>query len=118
VGVEIKAHMRSVGSKHSLRSWVGRKKFPLEDYFRVIDDYLDSIQTRLGMALECTAAVQVVAGTLDQEGALFKYIDNDREYVIESDEDWERICTAAAWIVIEKYDEAVTAGKWPVNDDG
>lgn len=53
----------------------------------------------------------VVAAMLHAEGALLDHA-LDKEYVIADDAAWLRVCMAAAWEVLGRYERAVDRGEW------
>jgi hypothetical protein len=114
VTVRIEKHIRSAATKHSLRYWVD-KHCPLDGYFRRIDRLYETFTNpedppedtepdHEGIAL-------VLARMLDKGKLLFAYIDGNEQRV--SEDEWLLACEAAAWIILERHDQAIERGKWP-----
>jgi hypothetical protein len=107
--------MQDTAKTVALRSWIDRKHFPVDDYCQKIDDAREFL---MGTAAADDATVSddqivaMIAMMLDNEGALVAYcLDNDVE--ITDAENWLKICQAAAWVLLQRYELRVKKGEWP-----
>jgi hypothetical protein len=99
-----------------LRDWVNRKGFPLQDYCETVDQARQLLQ-RHQQADDAhypvnDQMVTVIAQALDTEGALLEHA-LDVGYEIKDDnESWWRVCRAAGWEVMLRYEAAVENDEW------
>ena len=98
-----------------LHDWVSQKGFPLRDYCETVDEARRLLrrhqpdQTNFPVQEQI---VGVIAEALDAEGALAKHA-LAAAYPIKDDTDWWKVCLAAAWQVMSRYEAAVEKGDWP-----
>lgn len=121
--------MQDTAKACALRSWVDRKHFPIDDYCQKIDDADAFLQGSsaaedaattdehaVAAAEEDTVSndqlVALIAMLLDNEGALVAYC-LKHEIAIMDKENWLRICEAAAWVLLQRYQLRVKKGEWP-----
>jgi hypothetical protein len=114
--VRVEAALRTTSKKHALRRWVDGKKCPRDDYFASIDGVRQLLQRHAGDEdapdPDYQAIAPVIARLLDQEGALYDYV-GSQEHCPDNDEGWATVCLAAAWVLLERYEEAEKGDKWP-----
>jgi hypothetical protein len=106
---------QSLARKLGLNDWVDRDDFPREAYFKTVDDFRAIIRRHQpqGENLEAdwNQLVPPLASMLEMAGPLEKHaVENDSD--IADHDGWLDICAAAAWVVLVRYDVAVTNGKW------
>ncbi|MEX1009023.1 MAG: hypothetical protein WD271_14420 [Acidimicrobiia bacterium] len=53
----------------------------------------------------------MTARFLGREGALYTHVDN-KKHDVTDDVEWDRICIAAAWVTLDRYESAITSGNW------
>ncbi len=58
------------------------------------------------------AIAPVIARLLDREGALYNYV-GAQAHCPDTDDGWLKVCLAAAWVILDRYEQAVKKGKWP-----
>lgn len=96
--------MQSVGSKFGIRAWVGKVETPLEGYFFSIDEIINALRSVGVNEPSAETVVTMLAAVLNEENALFAYIDSKKKDVSEASV-WLDVCSAAAWVIVQKYSE-------------
>lgn len=115
-------HASLAGTKKScaLGTYAARKSFPLEEYFQSIDAFkvvIEAKRERWGKDPDDNAALlTMLSGLLDQDEELMTYILNETQYDIGGDGGdlaWKKVCDALGWTLIQEYDKALEARRWP-----
>lgn len=114
-------HPELAGTKKALAlgTYVKKKKngFPLEEVFKSIDDLklaITASRQRLGKEEDDgNSLIAVVADMFDRDEELLAYV-LEKNFPLDSDNAWRKVCRALAWTVIQEYDNAVKAEKWPI----
>jgi hypothetical protein len=113
VALKIPMVFRTKAKNADLRKWVDGKRCPREDYFRSIDGYRMIQRRHLPDATDpdFPFLVASVAKLLDQEESLYGHLVAKDLETTDAGE-WEQFCIAAAYVVVDRYDKAVTDGTW------
>lgn len=104
--------MRAAASRACLDHWVD-EACPRTDYFRSIQGFREIYRRHLKEAPDPnfpTLAV-LVASLLDQDESLYRHI-IDRGVSMSTAAEWEQLCVAAAWLILDRYDSAIYRGDW------
>ena len=113
--MRIPAALQDTAATLGLWDWVQRKDFPLKEYCRTIDD-LGVIVLRHQPRDEAfdpapDQLVPTLAEMLNHEGALIEHA-LANAYAIHDDAQWLKVCRAAAFQVIRRYELALERGEW------
>jgi hypothetical protein len=117
--VHVPVHLQEIETKLGLRTWVAGKKFPRETYFETIDGARDLLARHEGANAEeprHELIANTVAGVLDHEGLLLTHVLDAGTYSLDTEDRemrWLHVCQAGAWVVLQAYERACKAGKWP-----
>ena len=112
MGMHIELPIRQEIKQYRLRSWVKGRKFPSADHFVHIDVQRREYRRMVGRDNDPDWAFlqPIVSMSLNRGGHLGAYL--DRKRVTVTDDEWIRVCQAAAWALLDEYEKAVAAGKW------
>lgn len=86
----------------------------MEDYCRTVEDGKALLKRRAGNEFEPEndQIVRIVATVLDFEGALLTHVLAKGATEIHDEAKWRKICVAAGWVVLQRYEHMVTKGEW------
>jgi hypothetical protein len=112
--VRVPAHLRELAEELQLRRWVYRSDFDREAYFGTIDGFITTLRTFHPEHHDPTneELVPLIARVIDTEDLLATHV-IDGGWSIGDADRWFRICTAAAWTVMQRYRLESENGKWP-----
>jgi hypothetical protein len=114
--VRIPSFLRTISKNHAIRGWVDGKKCPREDYFRSVDGARELFQRHAGddgaTDPDYDAIAPVIARLLDHEGALYEHV-RKQDHCPQTEDGWAAVCLAAAWVTLERYEQALESGEWP-----
>jgi len=113
VRIRVPAHLQEIAAALALRSWVARRAFPRQRYFRAIDDGTELI-IQVGDPAEppLDGVVSILACMLDREGRLVEHVLDKGTYSICDEQVWVNICRAAGWEIVQAHALDVRNGKW------
>jgi hypothetical protein len=113
-------HLRTLSKNHKLRKWVDDKSTPREGYFETIDGlraiFKRHPQTPPRPDPDYETLSISIADLMYREGNLYVHVDNGNTVGPSTEEGWREIYRAAAWAMLERYDEAIADGTWTVTD--
>lgn len=113
--IRIPGHLTEKVAALALKGWVKKKDFPRDVYFRTVDDGLAILSRRDDPddppPLE--GVVAMLAYMLDREGELNEYVVAEGTHSIGDAKNWEDICSAAGWVIVQAHALAVSKGEWP-----
>ena len=102
----------------ALGSYAKKKDFPLDDYFDSIDAIKVRIEIhrpRLGGDADAVLLASL-SGLFTEDEAFLTHVIGIDGYDMSGDDGgaaWKRACEALAWTVIQEYDKACEAKRWP-----
>lgn len=97
-----------------LWKWADGKWCPKKDYFQSVDGLRVIYRRHVGNGRDdpnYPFLAHPVARVLDKEGALYDHLARNQQETDDPDK-WARLCLAAAYVILERYDEAVANGEW------
>ncbi|NIZ91564.1 hypothetical protein [Kineococcus rubinsiae] len=109
----IPVELQEVAKAFDLKRWTKPKSFPRDAYYETIDDFRAALK-RFDPDDEVNKKhlATMLAATIATEGALETHaLATSME--IGNAEKWTQVCTAAAWVIMQAYETAVTKGEWP-----
>ena len=110
------APLRTLSKNLGLRSWVDSKDCERSAYFDLIESLRSVAEERLGHTIEnVTVYVTTIAAMLEEEGSLYRYL-TQKDLDTADESEYQRILTATAYVIIERYNQAIEEGTWPPQD--
>lgn len=110
----IPVELQETARAFDVKKWFSQKTFPKALYFETVDmlsEHLRKVDPDGDLNNKNLATM--IACTIAQEGSLERYaLATGSE--IGSPEKWTQICTAAAWVIMQAYDNATRKGEWPL----
>jgi len=108
----IPVELQETAKAFNVRKWVESKDFPKQQYFETVDIFREQLE-RFDPDGEVNNKhlATILACTIDTEGALATHA-LATGIEIGTAEKWLQICTAAAWVVLQGYANAVKKGEW------
>jgi hypothetical protein len=112
--IRIPAPLQETATTLGLRRWVAHRDFPRDAYFGAIDEF-SSVLSRFTPSgdPEPRQLAVLLAVAVDEEGALLTYVLDKATLPISDDATWLKICQAAAWVILQRYNLEVDNGTWP-----
>jgi hypothetical protein len=101
----------------ALRSWVDGRQFPKDAFFETIDTCKTLLASKHKPAdgddpPSDHALAIMLAGTLDEQGQLLAYALERQTVAFKDEQEWLKVCLAAAWVVLQVYEKACKDGSW------
>lgn len=112
--LRVPAHLQEVARALGLRSWVDSRKFAKDVHFESIEIFRERLRRHAeGGEAELSAdlVVPMIAKALDVEGRLLTHVLDAKTYPIDDEATWQKICNAAAWVVLQAYERERGSGK-------
>lgn len=111
--MRIPTHLQQIANNLGLKSWVEGKKFPWTHYAQSIETYRQRLENLPSLDstgdLNINQALAVMVGEeLNVEGALSTHVLDENSYDIGDDAEWKKICEAAGWCVMQRYEREAT----------
>lgn len=115
--MHIGATLRTTAKNCGLRTWIDGKNFPRDDWFESVDLARSILQRHTPDGADIidpdwAALAPIIALIMDRDGLLLAHVAKKGKDT-EDQAEWERICLAAAYVVLERYEAAVKEGRWP-----
>ncbi len=114
--MRVPAWLQDTAQTLGLRDWVHRRDFPLDAYCETVDGAYEIVRRHQAPDDEDDPApdqvVPVIAAALYTEGALLKHC-LDKAYEIPDEAAWAKVLSAAAYVVLQRYELARKRGEWP-----
>jgi hypothetical protein len=125
--IRIPSHLAELSDVHALKNWVDGKDCRDELWFRSIDQSFEILgrhppipesmdEDGAPEELPWDLVVNLLAWTLRREGLLWTYVQKGAQGGISTAEDWFRVCEAAAWRLVQRYNREVQAKRWPPDE--
>jgi hypothetical protein len=117
--MRIPLHYRSKAKENGLRTWIDGSNFDRDSYFKSIDDLVLIIGRHVNeddageseWPPDWTLIAPIVSGLIYRERKIYEHLEKKKK-LVDSAEEWTELCTAAAWVVLERYERAVNGGSW------
>lgn len=111
-GIRVPAHLQDTAKEIGARDWARAKGFPRDKWFELVDDFKEKLgKVTGGDTPENKQVVALLAVVVDAEGALVNHV-LKLAVAIADEGVWTKMCTAAAWVVLQEYIAAVEKGEW------
>jgi len=105
--------MRLLAEKGAFNGWAAGDGFPRDRYFTTIDQLLATDVIGPVDDPKWGLLVLVLAHGINEDGDLAQYVSDKKVLEPGDDEEWMKMCTAAAWVVVRGHHKACADGKWP-----
>jgi hypothetical protein len=112
MAIRIPAECQDMAKAADARKWVRSKKFPRAQYFESIEIFKNELNKYNPDGEHYPQLAVMLACSLDVEGCLVTHVINVGT-PIGNAEEWTKICTATAWVVLQEYASVVEKGDWP-----
>lgn len=106
--------LRAAAKNADLGKWADGKRCPKQDYFQSVDGLRVIYRRHAGNSSDdpnYPLLARQVARLLHKEESLYGHLVRNQQ---ETDDlvKWTQLCLAAAYVILERYDEAVANGEW------
>lgn len=113
--MRVPPYLQDTARTLGLHDWVHRRDFALDVYCATVDDARALVRRHQpsdeAFDPDYEQLVPVIAQVLHVEGALLDHTLRNG-HAIPDDQEWLKICKAAAWEVLKRYAEAIDKGEW------
>lgn len=116
--MRIPDHAQGFVKQLGLRSWVDHKNFPHDEFFALIDANRQQLIALLPTddededgTVPDDCLVNALVGGLRTHRRLRDHVQGKVEW--EGQEEYERICAACGWVILQAYYRAIKKGDWP-----
>lgn len=101
--VRAPAHLRSKALEIGAQKWVKARTFRRQEWFKSIDTFIEGLSQLTGTnAIEHQILVNMIAAAIGYEPSLENHV-TKLQVPIEDSNEWAKMCTAAAWVVLSEY---------------
>lgn len=112
--MDIPIVLRTAAKNADLGKWADGKRCPKKEYFQSVDGLRVIYRRHAGSGRDdpnYPLLAHQVADLLDKEESLYDHLARNQQ---ETDDPvkWTQLCLAAAYVILERYDEAVAKGEW------
>lgn len=106
--------MRDTAKEITVKTWF-KKKFKKPDlWFSAIDSFIAVADGfTQGEKAENKIVVSCLAAMVDTEGSLADHVVDNIGASVSDESTWLKMCTAAAWVIMQNYRTAEHKGEWP-----
>jgi hypothetical protein len=116
--MRIPPHLQDIKARLALQSFVDGRHFPRKAHFETIDLFKQRLEGPHHADEPNDAPVNpklavVIAQALDSEGYLLTHVIEQDTMPIDDEETWGKICLAAGWVVLQRYERECNNGDWP-----
>ncbi|MDF2146758.1 hypothetical protein [Knoellia sp. p5-6-4] len=108
----IPAECQDMARTADVRKWVRSKKFPRNEYFESIDLFRSELKKYDPDGEHYPHLAVMLARSIDVEGCLLTHVLEVGVEIADASK-WDKICVAAAWAVLQEYQNALEKGDWP-----
>jgi hypothetical protein len=126
--IRVPGHLQELAKVHALKTWANGPACPKDIWFTSINrafkligshppkpDEEDDDGDPMPRRWELVAAV--LALVIKDEGALATHVQTTNQGGFATEAEWQAICEAAAWRLLQRYNLAVKKGDWNPDDE-
>jgi hypothetical protein len=111
-GMRIPAHLQDLAQRVAAKSWTKAKSFPRDVYFQNIDIFAKTISDINGGEVpQNKSLAEAISIMVEEENSLLAHV-LKKNIGIKDDAEWSQMCKAAAWVILQEYNNAKKSGKW------
>jgi hypothetical protein len=111
---KIPADVRDTAKEIAAKKWFKTKHSQRKAWFSAIDDYINHLEGFSGgEKAENKSVAAMLAVAVHTEYSLADHVVDKIGASVSDPDAWMKMCTAAAWVIMQEYRNDVEKGDWP-----
>ena len=109
--IKVPPHYRDTAKEITAKKWFKAKKTERADWFSRVDKCISMLKS-VGEPVENKSIASMLAVIVLEEQTLADHVVEKVGAQVSDETVWVKMCTAAAWVILQEYRTAVDKGEW------